>query len=155
MLYNFGGLRRRSDKSGLPRVPTIEFREAQGTMNGTEVVTWVKTVVEIIDWCVRASPERFQSLLSQAAADEEWIDVAGGIGDTGYLTKQDDVGGQVIRIKGLDAVDLLKHMGLMSQAKFYEERKLYPLAQYVKTTEEPPFIELHSHSKRLLRPAYK
>ncbi|KFZ08000.1 hypothetical protein V502_09620 [Pseudogymnoascus sp. VKM F-4520 (FW-2644)] len=77
---------------------TIEFRAHSGTLDGDEVVMWVKTVVGLVEWARGANSDRLMSLMALAEAGNDEFGVT----------------------------SLLEMLGLREQAEFYKER-LHPL----------------------------
>lgn len=77
---------------------TIEFRAHPGTLDGDDVVMWVKTVVGLVQWARDADSGRLMSLMAYAEAGNDEFGVT----------------------------SLLEMLGLREQAEFYK-RKLHPL----------------------------
>ncbi|KFY85565.1 hypothetical protein V500_08299 [Pseudogymnoascus sp. VKM F-4518 (FW-2643)] len=77
---------------------TIEFRAHSGTLDGDEVVMWVKTVVGLVEWVRGADSDQLMSLMALAEAGNDEFGVT----------------------------SLLEILGLREQAEFYKER-LHPL----------------------------
>ncbi|KFY75801.1 hypothetical protein V499_04237 [Pseudogymnoascus sp. VKM F-103] len=77
---------------------TIEFRAHPGTLDGDDVIMWVKTVVGLVQWAREADSSQLMSLMAYAEA---------GNGE-------------------FSITSLLKMLGLPEQAEFYKG-KLHPL----------------------------
>lgn len=77
---------------------TIEFRAHAGTLDGDEVVVWVKTVVGIVQWARDADLSCLMSLMAHAEAGNDEFGVT----------------------------SLLEMLGLREEAEFYRSR-LHPL----------------------------
>lgn len=77
---------------------TIEFRAHPGTLDGDEVVMWVKTVVGLVQWARDANSNQLMSLMAYAEAENNEFGVT----------------------------SLLKKLQLHEQAEFYRGR-LHPL----------------------------
>jgi hypothetical protein len=77
---------------------TIEFRAHSGTLDGDEVVMWVKTVVGIVQWARDADLSQLKSLMAFAETGND----------------------------GFGVTRLLEMLGLREQAEFYKNR-LHPL----------------------------
>ncbi|KFY40931.1 hypothetical protein V495_05169 [Pseudogymnoascus sp. VKM F-4514 (FW-929)] len=77
---------------------TIEFRAHAGTLDGDEVVMWVKTVVGIVQWARDADFSQLKSLMAFAETGND----------------------------GFGVTSLLEMLGLREQAEFYKNR-LHPL----------------------------
>ncbi|RDW92361.1 hypothetical protein BP5796_01755 [Coleophoma crateriformis] len=95
MAYNFSSIALEE-----PLKHTIEFRQAAGTIDEDEIVTWIRTCVGIVDFCrcVDGS-EAFDRVIS--------------------LAREKDSPDKV------NVIQLLRRMGLGDQADFYKERGLY------------------------------
>ncbi|KAL5354499.1 hypothetical protein ACLOAV_000588 [Pseudogymnoascus australis] len=77
---------------------TIEFRAHPGTLDGDEVVMWVKTVVGLVHWAQDADSSQLKSLMAYAEAGNDEFGVT----------------------------NLLEMLGMPEQAEFYKN-KLHPL----------------------------
>lgn len=77
---------------------TIEFRAHPGTLDGDDVVMWVKTVVGLMQWAQEADSNQLISLMAYAEAGNDEFGVT----------------------------SLLEMLGLPEQAEFYKG-KLHPL----------------------------
>lgn len=54
------------------KVPTIEFRQHEGTLNPDDVVQWIKTVVGIVNYVDTESDANVDALLERVR-DEKWV----------------------------------------------------------------------------------
>ncbi|RDW79979.1 hypothetical protein BP6252_04617 [Coleophoma cylindrospora] len=95
MAYNFSSIELEE-----PLKHTIEFRQAAGTVDEEEIVTWIRTCVGIVDFCRRIDGGKSFDRVIALAREKDSLDK-------------------------INVIQLLRRMGLGDQADFYKERGLY------------------------------
>lgn len=97
-------------------IPTIEFRQHEGTLDAQRVVQWCSTVVGIINFVDTADQVYLRNLLLKVV-DETWQ-------KEGYLKDvfQQDKFGPIPAEGSFTVIDLFRYMHLNEQAKFYSSR---------------------------------
>lgn len=97
-------------------IPTIEFRQHEGTLDAQRVVQWCSTVVGIINFVDTAGQVYLRNLLLKVV-DETWQ-------KEGYPKDvfQQDKFGPIPAEGSFTVIDLFRYMHLNEQAKFYSSR---------------------------------
>jgi hypothetical protein len=101
---------------------TIEFRQHEGSMNGTRITEWIKTVITLIEWTTDVEAIPLMDFLMDAAEFE----------DRCWPAEQKPA---------YDIVDLLNDIGLVDRAAYWDQaipkgKKKDP-TQYYKRPRDP------------------
>jgi hypothetical protein len=93
---------------------TVEFRQHEGTMDGTRVVEWIKTVVALVEWIIDVDSTVLLDFLEEAASFE----------DACWPEEEQPP---------YDIIDLFNDMGLVEQATYWDQA--IPKSVRIKPTE--------------------
>jgi len=116
MRYNVSNLVKYLQDEGRPNnsgMPTIEFRQHEGTLDAQRVVQWCSTVVGVINFVDTADQVYLRKLLLKVV-DETWQKES-------YPKDvfQQDKFGPIPAEGSFTVIDLLRYMHLNEQANFY------------------------------------
>jgi len=99
--------------------PTIEFRQHEGTLDATETINWIKTVVGIVDFCVNAPTAAVYKLL-EVVKLETWE----RLGD-GHDAEREAQFGPILADRSFTAIHLLQALKLWGPALHYAQKGLF------------------------------
>jgi hypothetical protein len=103
-------------------LPTIEFRQHEGTLDPQRIWHWVSVLHGIAEYCQSADPFDFDQLL-RIAELERWVKTGNGADDA----ENEETHGPVPAEGNFTIVDLLRSIALGHSAEYYAAR-LFPLA---------------------------
>jgi hypothetical protein len=119
MAYNLASLQRlaarRTDR------PTIEFRQHEGCIEAVGVLSWLKTVHSIIDFCVHASASSFYQLLSVTML-ETWEKRGDGLDQ-----EREHEHSPALADRDFTVIHLLQALKRWGPASYYRRRGIYNL----------------------------
>ncbi|PVH85775.1 hypothetical protein DL98DRAFT_650725 [Cadophora sp. DSE1049] len=103
-------------------LPTIEFRQHEGTVDGERIMHWISTIVGIISRLEQIAPSELQELVLSQVEREFWRDVQGIAVNS---ASQRNLGSIPVQ-RPFTAIGLLKWLDLDDQATYYRDR-LFPV----------------------------
>ncbi|KAL5318852.1 hypothetical protein ACEPPN_013919 [Leptodophora sp. 'Broadleaf-Isolate-01'] len=112
--YNFNGL---EDLGVHAEVPTIEFRQHEGTMDGELIVQWVQLLVGMLKFIENEEYASFTGFLFETVGKEKWQKV----GD-GKDAEREASMGPTLADGEFTVIDLLRYIGLNEQADYYKDK---------------------------------
>ncbi|KAG4439690.1 hypothetical protein IFR05_004827 [Cadophora sp. M221] len=112
--YNFNGL---EDRGVNAEVPTLEFRQHEGTMDGELVVQWVQLLVGMLKFIEDEEYASFAKFLFDTAEKEKWQKV----GDEKDAKREASMG-PTLADGEFTVIDLLRYIGLNEQADYFKDR---------------------------------
>lgn len=120
--YNFGGLMEaaykvQNDYDNDGEGHTIEFRQHAGTLDGEAITMWIRVLAGIINFIEDVSPESFTDLITKITTAETWEKEYDG-----WDEEREKMYGPVPADGSFTIVDLLNHIGLPEEARYYSTR---------------------------------
>jgi hypothetical protein len=116
-------------------MPTIEFRQHAGSLNGEEIVNWVSLIVGIVQYCQKVEDVEFERLLEVTEA-EAW-EKQGDHSDV--LNEQKH--GRILAEGRFTIIHLLNRIGLKDSAAYYERRGIHQVSGKTKRYRISPHEE--------------
>ncbi|KAL2069525.1 hypothetical protein VTL71DRAFT_14204 [Oculimacula yallundae] len=127
--YNFNGVGNLARDSFRP---TIEFRQHEGTLDGEQIVQWVRLLVGMLSFVENQQDAPFLRFLTTIVDEEKWDK----LGD-GKDSEREAMMGSTLADGAFTIIDLLQHMGLTEQADYFRNKvfkhKIPPIRPCVQT----------------------
>ena len=103
-------------------IPTIEFRQHAGSLDGEEISNWITLSVGIVQYCQKVEDVQFERLLN--FAELELWEKQGNNSDIVNEQKY----GRIPAEDKFTIIHLLGHIGLRSSEAYYTRRRIYPVS---------------------------